>query len=295
MLVDIKNILLPLNGTGDLDAVMSVAQKLAQHFTAHLSAVVVGSDPSEIAALAGGGISASMVTEMIEEASTEAERNAILIRHNFQKFVADNDITLIEPDCMGLASANGHTASFEVLDGVDYDAMAWRSRLADMTLVPTLSSTSDPRASATLHSILFDSGRPLVIAPPTPPEHVGKRISIAWNGTAEASLALRCVLPWAHDAEAIEIVTSPEYQRRGPEAEEVVRYLRLHGISATSRSCEPVKKDIGAGLLKAADDFGADMLALGAYSHSPRFRQILLGGVTRHILENMKLTVLMSR
>ena len=61
MLIDIKNILLPLNGSGDLEAVMSVALDFARRFDAHLSAVVVGSDPSEVATLAGEGISAGMV------------------------------------------------------------------------------------------------------------------------------------------------------------------------------------------------------------------------------------------
>jgi len=51
---------------------------------------------------------------------------------------------------------------------------------------------------------------------------------------------------------------------------------------------------VGAGLLGAARDFGADLLCMGAYSHS-RLRQLILGGVTRHVLENADIPVLMCR
>jgi nucleotide-binding universal stress UspA family protein len=51
---------------------------------------------------------------------------------------------------------------------------------------------------------------------------------------------------------------------------------------------------VGAGLLGAARDFGADLMCQGAYSHS-RLRQLILGGVTRHVLENADLPILMCR
>ena len=57
---------------------------------------------------------------------------------------------------------------------------------------------------------------------------------------------------------------------------------------------QPAGNSVGAGLLKAARDFDCDMLAMGAYSHS-RLRQLILGGVTRHVLENSNLPVMMNR
>jgi nucleotide-binding universal stress UspA family protein len=55
-----------------------------------------------------------------------------------------------------------------------------------------------------------------------------------------------------------------------------------------------VGNSVGAGLLAAAREFGCDLLAMGAYSHS-RLRQLILGGVTRHILEHASLPVMMNR
>jgi nucleotide-binding universal stress UspA family protein len=51
---------------------------------------------------------------------------------------------------------------------------------------------------------------------------------------------------------------------------------------------------VGAGLLGAARDFNADLITMGAYSHS-RLRQLILGGVTRHVLENAEIPVMMCR
>ncbi len=75
---------------------------------------------------------------------------------------------------------------------------------------------------------------------------------------------------------------------------ELASYLALHGIECDTAQFRPVERDVGRGLLEGARAFDADMLAMGAYSHS-RLRQLILGGVTRHVLENAKIPVLMNR
>jgi nucleotide-binding universal stress UspA family protein len=102
------------------------------------------------------------------------------------------------------------------------------------------------------------------------------------------------MLPWLKRAEAVRVLHAGAYQRRGPSAAEVIPYLALHGILADVAEFTPLNRDVGAGLLAAAADFGADFVGMGAYSHS-RLRQLILGGVTRHVLENSRLPVLMSR
>ena len=90
------------------------------------------------------------------------------------------------------------------------------------------------------------------------------------------------------------LLYADEYQRRGPPVEGIRAYLRWHEIYAETQLFKPQTKDVGAGLLGAARDFGADLLCMGAYSHS-RLRQLILGGVTRHVLENSDMPVLMCR
>ncbi len=68
----------------------------------------------------------------------------------------------------------------------------------------------------------------------------------------------------------------------------------MHGVEAEQEVFRPRQGGVGAALLGAAKDFGCDLLAMGAYSHS-RLRQLILGGVTRHVLESADLPVMMSR
>ncbi len=102
------------------------------------------------------------------------------------------------------------------------------------------------------------------------------------------------MLPWLKQADAVRVLTATGYQRRGPEAHELAAYLALHEVRTEVVVFPPVQGSVDLGLLQAAAEFGADLLAMGAYSH-PRWRQMILGGVTRTVLERAVLPVLMSR
>jgi nucleotide-binding universal stress UspA family protein len=160
--------------------------------------------------------------------------------------------------------------------------------------VPHPEAGEDVSSSDALHAVLFDSGRPVLIAPQKAPETIGTRICLGWNGTAESASAVSAALPWLQRAEAVRILSAEGYQRRGPSAPDLAAYLALHGIDADIEMFGPRGGTVGAGLLAAAADFGCDLLAMGAYSHS-RLRQLILGGVTRHVLEHARLPVMMNR
>jgi nucleotide-binding universal stress UspA family protein len=134
----------------------------------------------------------------------------------------------------------------------------------------------------------------VLIVPRAAPATIGSRCCIAWNGTVEGASALTAAMPWLARAEAVRVLHAGAYQRRGPHAAEVLPYLALHGITADVVEFAPANRDVGAGLLQSAAGFGADLLVMGAYSHS-RLRQLILGGVTRHVLANAALPVLMAR
>ena len=145
-----------------------------------------------------------------------------------------------------------------------------------------------------LQAVLFDSGRPVLISPRTAPASIGNRVCVAWNGTAESAASVLAALPWMKRTESVRILAADGYQRRGPGAPELLQYLTLHGVKADIVTFQSVNGSVGAGLLAAAAQFDCDLLSMGAYSHS-RLRQLILGGVTRHVLENANLPVMMSR
>ncbi|MGI4802980.1 MAG: universal stress protein, partial [Janthinobacterium lividum] len=166
--------------------------------------------------------------------------------------------------------------------------------LSDLIVVPHPAPGASISSSEALHAVLFDSGRPVILAPRQLPPTIGRRISIAWNGTTESASAVLAALDWLEHADAVQVLYSNDYQRRGPEVAELIEYLAGHGVDADAMSFKRLDERVGAGLLAAAGAFGADLLVMGAYSHS-RLRQLIVGGVTRHVIEKATLPVLMAR
>ncbi len=285
----IRKIVVPLAGSVADETALATALIAAERFGAHVAGVHVRADSRDVAPLAGEGLSGAMIEEMMAATDREGARRSEAVRAMFERVVTKHLVTS-GPSKAGIGRA---TASFSVLVGREEDMVARLARLADLTVVPH-PSTADVTSSDALHAVLFDSGRPVLVAPRTCPPGIGTRVCVAWNGTAEASAAIMSLLPWLGGVQAVQVLHSDEYQRRGPPAAEVIGYLAMHGVSADLALFRPVSREVGAGLLAAAAEFNADLLCMGAYSHS-RLRQLVLGGVTRHVLEHAALTVLMSR
>jgi nucleotide-binding universal stress UspA family protein len=275
-----RKLLLPLSDTACGQAALHLGLTLARHFDAQLAAVVMRVDARSVAPLAGEGLSGAMIEDMMATTERESTDRAEALQRVFAAAV----------QAFGL----GAGAALELVTGRDEETIPALAMLADLTILPHPNDDEEATASECLHAVLFDSGRPVLIAPPSPPVTIGKRCCIAWNGTVESSAALAAMLPWMRQAEAVRVLHAGDYQRNGPTAGELLPYLALHGIAADVHEFRPVNRDVGAGLLSAAAEFDADLLGMGAYSHS-RLRQLILGGVTRHVLKKAALPVLMCR
>ncbi|MSP29853.1 MAG: universal stress protein [Acetobacteraceae bacterium] len=286
----IRKVLLPLTGTAAGEAALSTALMIARHWSAHVTALHVRVDARDVAPLAGEGLSGAMIEEMMTATERESNDRAQAVRTMFERFITDHHVVVAE----ARAGAGHATASFAAVMGREEDLIAQQARLADLTVVPHPDSGEDVSSSDALHAVLFDSGRPVLIAPQKAPISIGTRVCLAWNGTAESAASALAALPWMQRADAVRILTAEGYQRRGPGAQELAAYLSLHGVDAEIATFAPVDREVGAGLLASARAFGCDLLSMGAYSHS-RLRQLILGGVTRHVLERANLPVMMSR
>ena len=285
----IRKLLLPLTGTTAGESALTTALMVARTWEAHLTALHVRVDSRDVAPLAGEGLSGAMIEEMMSATERESSDRSTAVRTMFDRFVAEHGVVVTEP-----RPGAGATANFASITGREDDLVSQLARLTDLTVVPHPDSGDDVSSSDALHAVLFDSGRPVLVAPQVATPTVGHRICVAWNGTAESAAAVLAAIPWMQRASAVRILSADEYQRRGPGAPELSSYLALHGINVEIAQFRPLDREVGRGLLTAAKEFGADMLAMGAYSHS-RLRQLILGGVTRHVLENATLPVLMNR
>jgi nucleotide-binding universal stress UspA family protein len=258
----IRKLLLPLISTGAGEAALSAAWTVAQLWNAHMVVLYVQRDLAPASAMSA----------------------------MFHRFTVEHRVRVAD----ATAGAESATASFLILTGRTQDIVPQQARLTDLTVVRHPATPEEVSSSHTLHAVLFDSGRPLLIAPQLAPITFGRRICLGWNGTAESAAAVEAAMPWLQRAEAVRILWAEEYQRRGPQAPELQTYLAMHGVCADLMRFKPIDNIVGAGLLAAAKEFNCDLLAMGAYAHS-RLRQQILGGVTRHILEHATLPVMMHR
>lgn len=144
--------------------------------------------------------------------------------------------------------------------------------------------------------IVFTGGRPALITPYSGAfPRIGKRILIAWDGGRSATRAVTDALPLLRQADLVQVAI---FNQDGTAAQElpigsdIALYLARHGIKTELLPSRP-SGDIGDSLLTLAADLGSDLIVMGGYGHS-RFREILLGGVTRTILASMTVPVLMS-
>jgi len=158
------------------------------------------------------------------------------------------------------------------------------------------SQTAGPPGLA--ESLVLSSGRPIIVFPPRGTASKVRRILVAWNAKRESIRAVADALPLLAKAEAVEVLVV-DHQRHptghGQEpGADIARHLARHGAQVEVRRLSSGGKDVGSLLLSQAAGFGADLLVMGAYGHS-HLREWMFGGVTRTVLYEAGLPVLMSR
>lgn len=292
----IRTILVPIEDSHTPSS-LDTAFNLAARLRSHVIGLHVQDDPTAMMPLIGEGMSSGMIEEMMAAAERQgtartADAHA-LFEHLRQKYGVALQNTPPAVGASGDAQHNTATAQWQVLTGREDDLMACRSRLADLVVMARTTTVGDASFQMILNAILMESGKPLLLAPPTATPTIGQHIAIAWNGSAEAARAVSSALPLLQEAEKVSILTVPENEHnpKHTKAEELAQYLAWHGIAAVG---EPLtgNGNAGAALLSACQNIQADLLVMGAYTHS-RLRQLIMGGVTQHVLAHAEIACLL--
>ncbi|MFQ5973135.1 MAG: universal stress protein [Alphaproteobacteria bacterium] len=185
------------------------------------------------------------------------------------------------------------TAAFEVAAGADPEAVAAKGRLFDLVVVSQPRNDPGHRLRTLLRAVLFDSGRPILVAPEKPPETIGETVLIAWNGSALSARAAAISRQHFRRARKVCVLSVLRGARSESPAQQLADYLSWHGIEASVVETELGQRRLGDVFLEHAAALGADLLVMGAYAQSP-FRESLTGGVTNYILSNADVPVLMT-
>lgn len=143
--------------------------------------------------------------------------------------------------------------------------------------------------------IVMRSGRPVLFHPYVDARPDFDRILVAWDGSREAVRALNDAAPFMAGADVLFLTVAPDSERNAVpgDTERLIGFAGRMGANATF--AEHIEREIRVSdvVMSRAADHSADLVVMGGYSHS-RFREVVLGGATRDILDQMPVPVLMS-
>ena len=194
----------------------------------------------------------------------------------------------------GYRKAEWRTSSRDAVD-----AVALHARYADLVVI---GQKNEEWASGVTknfeRSVLLAAGRPVLVVPYAFERRpIGRQVLIAWNSSREAARAVSGALPLLKQASHVHVIAfNPEESgpAHGQEpGADVGLYLTRHGVKVTVSRHDAQDVDVGNQLLSRAFDVSADLIVMGAWGHS-RLQEMVLGGVTRTILDSMTVPVLMA-
>lgn len=177
--------------------------------------------------------------------------------------------------------------------------LALQARYADLVVVsqPDMDEADSTILAGLPEYVMLNSVRPVLVIPYAGKfDRIGARPLIAWDGSMEATRAVANAIPLLKRADTVTVaVFNPtlKYDVHGQEpGADIALYLARHNIKVDVAR-QKTNLDTGNALLSLAADLRSDLIVMGGYGHS-RFREVLLGGVTRTVLETMTAPVLMS-
>ena len=179
------------------------------------------------------------------------------------------------------------------LEPVDDASLGSLGRVYDITVVGRPHGGSIGPRMTTLEASLFESGRPILIAPVMPPKSIGERMVISWNCSSESARTVAYAMPLLAKAREVTVLTVEGATVPGPSGKELADCLAGHGIEARELTVLAGGRKPGAAILEEAQRLGADLLVKGAYTQS-RLKQMIFGGATQHILAHTELPVFMA-
>ncbi|CAN7636491.1 universal stress protein [Mesorhizobium caraganae] len=174
-----------------------------------------------------------------------------------------------------------------------------RARYSDITVIGPDLLAGETLKNKVIEGALFSSGKPLLIIPAgTRPTLRPKRVLVAWDARLESSRAVRESLDILRCADEVRLamvdpVEGEHHHGQEPGAD-AAAYLARHGVKVTVDRLPSANHSVADVLRRHAFDSSAELMVMGAYGHS-RLRERIFGGVTKSILEDQSLPVLMAR
>ncbi|MGZ5089609.1 MAG: universal stress protein [Burkholderiales bacterium] len=278
-----KTVLLPFYDDDVAQHAFELATKLVRQSNGYLEGLFVMRRP-EILDADSDMLPESYFTQLAEECRRVADR----ARVRFEASAANQGIAL------GLVSASGGpTAAWREIEGMEDQVVGSHGRLFDIIVVGRNFGHPWLNWRVLVESALFESGRPVMLAPENPSPNFGENVVIAWNSSTETVRTVAFSMPLLARARSVTVLSVEGWGVPGPDGKELAAYLARAGVRATARTTDHAGRSAGQTILDECARSGADLLIKGAYTQS-RLRQLIFGGATRHIIAHAPLPVVLA-
>jgi nucleotide-binding universal stress UspA family protein len=277
-----KSLLTIATSSEGLLPVVTAAAKIASQADAHLDALALGVDRTQIGySYVGTG------AVMIAAAMERAEEDARAAEKALNKALAAQG-----PDLRAAVE----TSVTQL--GALTDLVASRASYADLVVLPLpYGGNRGIEDEALTEAALFEGMAPVLVVPEAGMRTAEpRRIVVAWNQSREALVAARRALPFLRRAETVQIVVidpSPHGPERSDPGGLLCQFLVRHGVRAEVVVLAKTLPRVSDVLARHIRDSNAELLVMGAYGHS-RFREAILGGATRDLLEKAEVPVFLA-
>jgi nucleotide-binding universal stress UspA family protein len=232
-------------------------------------------------------MSPAMIESVIDAARGESERRTAHARQSFEARSRAQGIGTAVDNTVPGACARWHE---EV--ALATDRIAYHGRLADLVVIAPPAGGGDETDIA-IEAVLFETARPLLLAGTGDFNAIGGTALVAWNGSCESVRAVTNALPLLSRAGRVLAIGVDEGGTRRPPTDALCDYLARHGVATEPLTLPDGRGAVAPLLLEKASELGADLLVMGAYGHS-RLRELVLGGVTRQVLAEATIPVIMA-
>lgn len=281
----LSKIIVPVRGDGMAETVLGHAAALAKLHKAHIVVTHCRTRAEDLMPFSRA-LPAFARETMIKQASELADQQEQGVRAQLHALTRSLALTETNSPVPGTASV-----AFVEEHGMMADVIKHNGRLADIIVVAKPDRDRNLGANS-LKSALFRTGRPVLMCPPNRavPDHFGSRMTIAWNGSLEASRAVALTLDLAKSAQSVTILAGGKGEPHASSAEELVAYYRLRGIAADVHRFEA--RHPAEALLSITAELGAGLLVMGAYGQNHE-RETLFGGNTQVVVDKAEIPVVL--
>jgi nucleotide-binding universal stress UspA family protein len=297
--MELRDILVGLDPTDAGEARLRLAAAIACGCGAVLSAAYVMPEAIPDVPLLGGGLTVVPPTvEAFRPIAPAGESASPASGETAEAGRGPAVAAIVEERFRQAALPLAQRGDFHLFGLADGGELAALARTVDLVIYGQQSPEWRLPTGFRPEDLIVAGGRPLLVVPYAGKfDRVGQRVLIAWDGTREAARAVHDALPLIGKAEAVTIMTvrdhEADFERDAPTLARLVQHLDRHGIKANRERSVRGAVPVADLLLSRASDLDIDLIVAGAYHHS-QFREALIGGVSRELLDHMTVPVLLA-